>query len=116
VTGVIDANEIIQKFKTQGLTTDSLQELQNQYASKIEGLKFQKDELRRHLESRRFASESGGPERRRLDEIEQDLARTSNQFERMNLKHSKLASSMINITAGIQHLREMTAFYKREGE
>lgn len=25
VTGVIDANEIIQKFKTQGLTTDSLQ-------------------------------------------------------------------------------------------
>lgn len=23
---------------------------------------------------------------------------------------------MINITAGIQHLKEMTAFYKREGE
>ena len=35
VTGVIDANEIIQKFKTQGLTTDSLQELQNQYSTKI---------------------------------------------------------------------------------
>ena len=23
---------------------------------------------------------------------------------------------MINITAGVQHLKEMTAFYKREGE
>jgi hypothetical protein len=27
VTGVNDANEIIQKFKTQGLTTSSLEEL-----------------------------------------------------------------------------------------
>ena len=27
VTGVLDANEIIQKFKTQGLTTSSLEEL-----------------------------------------------------------------------------------------
>jgi hypothetical protein len=42
VTGVIDANEIIQKFKTQGLTTDSLQELQNQYSFKIESLKQEK--------------------------------------------------------------------------
>ena len=23
---------------------------------------------------------------------------------------------MINITAGVQHLKELTAFYKREGE
>jgi hypothetical protein len=49
VTGVIDANEIIQKFKTQGLTTDSLQELQNQYSSKIERLKAEKEEIRRRL-------------------------------------------------------------------
>lgn len=80
VTGVIDANEIIQKFKTQGLTTDSLQELQNQYSSKIEGLKAEKEELRRRLEVRRFANEGQGNERRRLDEIEEDLARTTNQF------------------------------------
>ena len=39
VTGVIDANEIIQKFKTQGLTTSSLQELQSNYSRRIEELK-----------------------------------------------------------------------------
>jgi len=35
VTGVIDANEIIQKFKTQGLTTHSLEELQANYSNRI---------------------------------------------------------------------------------
>ena len=54
VTGVIDANEIIQKFKTQGLTTDSLQELQSQYSNKIEQLKAQKEELKKKLQSHKF--------------------------------------------------------------
>jgi hypothetical protein len=39
VTGVVDANEIIQKFKTQGLTTQSLEELQQNYTRKIDDLK-----------------------------------------------------------------------------
>ena len=55
-----------------------------------------------------------GSERRRLDEIEQDLARTTNQFERTNLKYSKLSSELINIRAGIQHLKDLTLFYKIE--
>lgn len=101
VTGVIDANEIIQKFKTQGLTTDSLQELQNQYSAKIEHLKLDKEHLRRKIEEGKFSTENQGQGRRRLDEIEQDLARATNQFERTNLKYTKLSTSMINITAGV---------------
>ena len=49
VTGVIDANEIIQKFKTQGLTTNSLEELQASYSRRIEELKQGKEELRKKL-------------------------------------------------------------------
>ncbi len=46
VTGVIDANEIIQKFKTQGLTTSSLEELKESYKRKIDELKNEKDRMR----------------------------------------------------------------------
>ena len=31
----MDANEIIQKFKTQGLTTNSLEDLQRSYKARI---------------------------------------------------------------------------------
>ena len=109
---MVDANEIIQKFKTQGLTTRSLEEMQQNYASKIEGLKEEKENLRRQLENSKFVREEEGPERRRLDEIEDELAKVTNQFERTNIKYGKLSSSMINIKAGIQHLKELTAFYK----
>ena len=53
-----------------------------------------------------------GKERRRLDEIEEDLTKTTNQFERTNLKCSKLSNELINIKAGIQHLKDLTVFYK----
>ena len=112
VTGVVDANEIIQKFKTQGLTTQSLEEMQQNYATKIEGLKDEKESMRKQLENSKFVREEEGPERRRLDEIESELAAVTNQFERTNLKYGKLSGSMINIRAGVQHLRELTAFYK----
>lgn len=55
VTGVSDANEIIQKFKTQTLTTNSLEDLQATYAAKIEGLKTLKEELKFKLSKVKFS-------------------------------------------------------------
>lgn len=46
---MIDANEIIQKFKTQGLTTNSLEELRESYKRKIETLKEEKERLKKEL-------------------------------------------------------------------
>ena len=66
---MIDANEIIQKFKTQGLTTSSLEELKDSYKKRIEELKQEKDRLRGELEEQKFMKDSGKPQRRRLDEI-----------------------------------------------
>lgn len=56
VTGVIDANEIIQKFKTQGLTTNSLQELKESYKKKIENLRDEKQNLKKQLEDEKFVN------------------------------------------------------------
>ena len=86
VTGVIDANEIIQKFKTQGLTTSSLEELQNTYKKRIDDLKQEKEQLKSELEEQKFMKDNGNPERRRLDEIEDDLAKVTNLYERTNIK------------------------------
>jgi len=35
----------------------------------------------------------------------------SNKYERFNLKHTKLSQSMINITSGVQHLKDLTKYY-----
>jgi hypothetical protein len=43
VTGVSDANEIIYKFKTQGMTSKSLEELRDRYRVKIESLRMEKE-------------------------------------------------------------------------
>lgn len=80
VTGVIDANEIIQKFKTQGLTTSSLEDLQASYSRRIEELKSAREDLKRRLEQQRFVRDRDLPERRRLDQIEQDYAQASNHL------------------------------------
>jgi len=37
-------------------------------------------------------------------------------LERTTLKSKKLSTSFINIKAGIQHLKNLTKFYRREGE
>lgn len=64
---MVDANEIIQKFKTQGLTTQSLEELQANYTKKIDELKREKEQLRQRLEENKYVKNVEGKERRRLD-------------------------------------------------
>lgn len=51
-----------------------------------------------------------------MDEIEGDLAKVTNQYERTTIKYNKLSDSLINIKAGKQHLLDLTSFYKRDGE
>ena len=41
VTGVLDANEIIQKFKTQGITTSEFERQRAEYQHKIEHLRVE---------------------------------------------------------------------------
>ena len=37
-------------------------------------------------------------------------------MERINIKSERLSSQLINVKAGISHLKDQTAFYKKEGE
>jgi hypothetical protein len=46
--------------------------------------------LKKKLDENKFVKEREGPERRRLDEIEHDLAITSNEYERTSIKCKKL--------------------------
>lgn len=69
--------------------------------------------MKRGLEDSKFVKERATPDRRRLDEIEADAASLTNEYERASIKHAKLSGSLINIKAGIQHLKELTSFYKK---
>jgi hypothetical protein len=60
--------------------------------------------------------ERGKDDRRRVDEIEAESAQISNELERTSIKATKINNSLINIKAGIQHLKDLTKFYKNSGE
>lgn len=86
--------------------------MRSNYLKKIEELKLLKQQLRARLDENKLIKENKNPERRRMDQIEGQLTKLNNLLQRVNLKYEKLSSSMINITAGINHLKEMSAFYR----
>ena len=61
VTGVLDANEIIQKFKTQGITTSEFERQRAEYQHKIEHLRVEHEQLKHKLDSLKFKEESSPP-------------------------------------------------------
>jgi hypothetical protein len=69
VTGVSDPNEIIQKFKAQGLTSSALETLQSANSIRILELKALKQQHRAKLDAARFVEEKERVERNRFDQI-----------------------------------------------
>lgn len=67
-TGVIDVNEIIQKFITQDETSKSLNDLKQEYIEKIEYLNNEKQKLKEELNDLKY---EGGETltRKQIDEV-----------------------------------------------
>ena len=51
---MLDSNEIIQKFKTQGLTTQEFERQKEEYRDKIEKLKEEYAQLKNKLDELKF--------------------------------------------------------------
>ena len=73
LTGISDANEIIQKFATHGETFKSLEHLKNKNERKILDLQDKKLQAQNELEKARFEGVDAVSIKKQAEEIERNL-------------------------------------------
>merc|ERR1719393_745460 len=81
-TGVIDANEVIQKFLTQEDTRKNLLNLTKDNHSTIEKLTEERRRLRLQVDDLKFSSGGSVGRRQQIDDFEKHLAEATEKFER----------------------------------
>lgn len=103
VTGVSDANEIIHKFKTQGMTSKSLEELRDKYRQKIEDLRSEKEAAKEQLNRIKYEGSGGSMNfaKKKLDDVENTLNKTQSETERLKVKWEKLSKTLVNVKVAV---------------
>jgi hypothetical protein len=115
-TGVVDVNEVIQKFLTQEDTQKQLQALTKNNQEKIDKLTEEKRKLRVQAEELKFSHGGGGGRRQAIDDFENHLGEASEKCDRNRGKFERMAKMLINMKAGIDHLSEKLQVVKLDGE
>eukprot|EP01028_Stygiella_incarcerata_P003683 TRINITY_DN1768_c0_g2_i1.p1 TRINITY_DN1768_c0_g2~~TRINITY_DN1768_c0_g2_i1.p1 ORF type:complete len:534 (-),score=207.60 TRINITY_DN1768_c0_g2_i1:417-2018(-) len=105
-TGVSDVNEVIQKFLTQDDTQKNLEEMISDAQAKIEELNEEKGDLKTKLEELKYLGSGAVGSRRIVDDFEANLSEATALSERNRQKYERVAKLLINVKAGIEHLRE----------
>uniref|UniRef100_A0A7S1PI32 ODAD1 central coiled coil region domain-containing protein n=1 Tax=Percolomonas cosmopolitus TaxID=63605 RepID=A0A7S1PI32_9EUKA len=106
VTGVNDANEVIQKYLSSSDTHKNLQQMTKEAQDKIDQLVERKQQLKTKLEDIKYSQSSGLGSRRIVDEYVQQLSEANSEAERNRQQYERIAKVLINVKAGIEHLAE----------
>lgn len=115
VTGVVDVNEIIQKYITQDETTKSLKDLETHYQERIDLLTHERNRLKEELNGIKY--ERAEPHsRKQLDEIETNVNNLSNKCERVKIKYERLSRILVGVKSGVEHLAKKLEIYHMEGK
>ncbi|KAL0490655.1 coiled-coil domain-containing protein [Acrasis kona] len=109
VTGVNDANEVIQKYLTSSDTHKNLAAMTKDAQQKIDALVLKRASLKSRLEDMKYSQSSGLGSRRIVDEFMQQLAESSANCERSLTQYERVARILINVKAGIEHLDDKLA-------
>jgi hypothetical protein len=104
VTGVNDANEVIQKFLTSSDTHKNLAAMTKDAQQKIDTLVLKRATLKSKLEDMKYSQSSGLGSRRIVDEFMQQLTEANANCERGLTQYERVARILINVKAGIEHL------------
>lgn len=113
VTGVLDSNEIIQKYKTQELTAHSLEELKRDYEGKITRLKECKMALKQEL-AERLSRSDRNCDRQHMNSLVHRTNGAEAKLDTIKGKYVKLHKLLIDVNAGLEHLNRHLLFFKRE--
>jgi len=113
VTGVLDSNEIIQKYKTQELTAHSLEELKRDYENKISRLKESKAKLKQGL-AQRLSLNDRNCDRQHINKLQSLADEGVARLDTIKAKETKLRKLLINANAGLEHLNRHLLFFRVE--
>jgi len=115
-TGVMDVNEVIQKFLTQEETQKDLHEEKKQRHSQIDRLTDELRKLREQVEHLKFSSGSSANRRQAIDEREDKINQAMEKLQRNRGKYERVAKILVDMKAGIEHLGEKLMRVKLESE
>jgi len=93
-TGVIDANEVIQKFLTQEDTRKNLLNLTKDNQSNIERLQEERRRLRLQVDDLKFSSGGSVGRRQQIDDFEKHLVEATEKFDRNRMKYERMAKML----------------------
>lgn len=116
VTGVNDANEVIQKYLSSADTHRNLQHMTKEAQDKIDQLNEKKASLKAKLEDIKYSQSSGLGSRRIVDEFVQQLNEAKTKSERNRQQYERVAKILINVKAGIEHLSDKLRPLDENGE
>eukprot|EP00817_Percolomonadidae_sp_ATCC50343_P000535 CAMPEP_0117425378 /NCGR_PEP_ID=MMETSP0758-20121206/5641_1 /TAXON_ID=63605 /ORGANISM="Percolomonas cosmopolitus, Strain AE-1 (ATCC 50343)" /LENGTH=532 /DNA_ID=CAMNT_0005209785 /DNA_START=29 /DNA_END=1627 /DNA_ORIENTATION=- len=116
VTGVNDANEVIQKYLSSADTHRNLQHMTKEAQDKIDQLNEKKENLKNKLEDIKYSQSNGLGSRRIVDEFVQQLNEAKTKSERNRQHYERVAKILINVKAGIEHLADKLRPLDENGE
>lgn len=105
-TGISDVHEVLQRFVSQEETQRNLRKMEAEANDRIEKLKRETEQLAVKLEDLRYSGSGQLGSRRIIEEFEVHLTEARNQSKSSQERYEHLAKHLINVKAGIEHLRD----------
>jgi len=115
VGDVNDVNEIIQKFNTQDDTLNGLKAIKDEKSRKLEDLNRQREELKERVDKYKYEG-AEGITKKQAEELEKNKVASQAKLDRYMDKYNRISKTVVDVTAGIEHLNENLKILKIEGQ
>jgi hypothetical protein len=106
VTGVSDANDIIQKFLSSHDTHRNLVSMTKEAQKKIDELAQKRQTLKAKLDDLKYSQNSALGSKRIIDDYMQQLNDLQSVAERNRAKYERVKRILIDVKAGVEHLSQ----------
>jgi hypothetical protein len=103
-TGVLDVNEVIQKFLTQEETYNNLFSLSKDNQQKIDALVEEKQRMKQLVDELKYSAAGGAGRRQVGEDLERNLNEATAKCERNRAKYERFAKVLIDVKAGVDHI------------
>jgi len=114
-TGVVDVNEVIQKFLTQEQTADNLTALTKDSQDRIDTLVKEKKEMKDNVDREKY-SYSGSTRPQAGGNLEAQLSEAQGKCDRNRGKYERVAKLLIDVKAGVGHVAAHLTYVKLEDQ
>lgn len=113
-TGVVDVNEIIQKFGTQGDTYSNLESLKIEHQKRLEKLHKIKSGLKHEIDTFKYHITGELESKKKLKDSQADLARVIKKFETSKSRLADITKALKNAMNGVEHISSILSTFKTD--